>query len=298
MSHSFALCAAAIFSNASRASLCAAARLGCRPGLTFLTGFPATTNPPVSASTVTATIRIFFMGPPLEAGIILQGRPVRLRHVLRWRPRRPQSQSPGSARSSTRGRLERLENRLGHQAIAGRAEMSTSVGVELRDVRVPGDWRMQIDEGDLQVLHDREDLPAGPVVFAAVSILMIAGLGGEIDEVEPSAPSAGGPARLVEDPAEQGEIDTRGVQRDLSDLQPQSLSQGPQSPEPTRSRHLHRVGLAGNVLAVRQSSQEGIALRLEPDQALTMVREQVVRESGEALLAVQIEGEVVPLRID
>src|SRR5437899_12883926 len=74
MSHSFALCAAAIFSNAARASLCAAARLGCRPGLTFLTGFPATTKPPVSASTVTAMIKIFFMGPPLEAGIIPQGR--------------------------------------------------------------------------------------------------------------------------------------------------------------------------------------------------------------------------------
>src|SRR5439155_71188 len=99
-------------------------------------------------------------------------------------------------------------------------------------------------------------------------------------------------------PSEQGEVDTRGVQRDLPDLQPQGLSQGPQSPEPTRSRHLHRVGLAGNVLAVRQASQEGVALRLTREKALTMVREQVVREAGEALLAVQIEGEVVPFGVD
>src|SRR5207247_10654216 len=95
-----------------------------------------------------------------------------------------------------------------------------------------------------------------------------------------------------------GESDSGGVQFDLADLEPQSLSQGPESPEPPRTRHPHRVGLPGGVLPIHQTTQEGIALGLSRQQALTMVREQVVREVGEALLAVQIEGEVVAFGVD
>src|SRR5215470_14239975 len=46
MSHSFACCAAPIFSQASWESLCAAARFGCFLPLTFSTGFWAMAMPP------------------------------------------------------------------------------------------------------------------------------------------------------------------------------------------------------------------------------------------------------------
>src|SRR5216117_2382206 len=87
-------------------------------------------------------------------------------------------------------------------------------------------------------------------------------LGGEVDEVELPPPSACGLPRLVEDLSEELEIDTRGVQCGLPDLESQSLPQGPESPEPPRSRHAHCVGLPGGVLPVHQPSQESIALGL------------------------------------
>src|ERR1700739_4946555 len=60
MSHSFASCAALIFSNAWSDNRCAAARFGCFFPLTFSTGFcPKATPPPMSAAHRTAPIRLF-----------------------------------------------------------------------------------------------------------------------------------------------------------------------------------------------------------------------------------------------
>src|SRR5215469_27935 len=57
MSHSFACCAAAIFSQASWESLCAAARFGCFLPLTFSTGFLAMAMPPQSNAAPKAVLK-------------------------------------------------------------------------------------------------------------------------------------------------------------------------------------------------------------------------------------------------
>src|SRR5207247_6897140 len=76
-----------------------------------------------------------------------------------------------------------------HEAVSGRAEMPTAVSVQLRDVRVPGDGEVEIDQGELQVLDNRQDLPAGPFILTAVLFFVIPGLGGEVDGPAGGAPT-------------------------------------------------------------------------------------------------------------
>src|SRR5262245_21266684 len=134
-------------------------------------------------------------------------------------------------RSPTRGGLERLEDRLGRDTVSLRAVMGAPLGVQLRDVRVPREGNVEVDDTDIQIFENREDLAAGPIHIRPLAFIDIPGLGGEVDEVERAAPSLNRLPRLVEHLSEERQIDACGVQPGLPDVQAQSLPQGPESPE-------------------------------------------------------------------
>ena len=99
-----------------------------------------------------------------------------------------------------------MKDRLRHKALPGRSQVGAPVGIQLGDVWLPGNDKMEIDEWDLKLTHDGKNQPAPDVVFQAVPVVEAAAFRRQIDEDQSAPPPLRVAERLQENPSKEIQV--------------------------------------------------------------------------------------------